>query len=106
MRILLTSRKALDYPNIPTLTELGYPQSLLSAWYALVAPVGVPEEVKKVLIPAIEKAIKDPELKTKIEKLEGFIVDYKSPSELKKLMAEEYERALTIANKVGLRKRN
>jgi len=63
----------------------------------------LPEEVKKVLIPAIEKAIKNPELKAKIEKMQ-FVVNYKSPTELKKLAAEEYEKSLAIAIKVGLRK--
>lgn len=104
LRILLVSKKLPKYPSIPTLAELGYQQGLLSAWYAVVAPVGIPEEVKKTLIPAIERAIKDPGLKAKIEKMEGFIVDYKSPSELKKMVAEEYERAVEIATKIGLRK--
>ncbi len=106
LRILLTTKKSRDYPNIPTITELGYKQDLLSPWYALLAPAGVPEEVKKVLIPAIEKTIEDPELKAKVEKLEGFIVDYKPPEDLKTLMAEEYEKGIAIATKVGLRKKN
>jgi len=55
------------------------------------------------LIPAIEKAIKNPELKAKIEKLE-FIVDYRPPAEQQKLAQEEYKTALEIAKKVGLRK--
>jgi tripartite-type tricarboxylate transporter receptor subunit TctC len=59
--------------------------------------------VKKVLVPAIEKVVNHPELKTKINKM-GFIVNYKSPAELKKLMVEDYERAMAIAVKVGLRK--
>jgi tripartite-type tricarboxylate transporter receptor subunit TctC len=92
------------YPNIPTMTELGYKQDLLTAWMALFAPAGLPEEVKKVLVPAIEKAIKNPELKTKIEKMGGYLVDYKSPEELKKLVAEDYETANAIAKKIGLRK--
>jgi tripartite-type tricarboxylate transporter receptor subunit TctC len=46
---------------------------------------------------------KDPESKAKIEKL-GFVVDYKSPSELKKLMVEEYKTASALAIKMGLRK--
>jgi tripartite-type tricarboxylate transporter receptor subunit TctC len=106
LRILLTTKKARDYPNIPTITELGYKQDLLSPWYALLAPAGVPEEVKKVLVPAIEKTIKNPELKAKVEKLEGFIVDYKPPEDLRTLMAEEYERGIAIAIKVGLRKKD
>jgi tripartite-type tricarboxylate transporter receptor subunit TctC len=63
----------------------------------------VPEEVKKVLVPAIEKAIKTPEMRPKIEKL-GFVVEYKSPQQLRKIMTEDYETASAIAVKIGLRK--
>jgi hypothetical protein len=34
----------------------------------------------------------------------GNIVDYKPPAELRKIMTEDYERALAIAKKIGLRK--
>ena len=79
-------------PNVPTMTELGFKQDLLSAWFAWIAPAGIPEEAKKVLIPAVEKSIKDPELRSKIEN-RGYIVDYKSPAELKKIIASDYETA-------------
>jgi tripartite-type tricarboxylate transporter receptor subunit TctC len=102
-RALLVSKKIPQFPNVPTLIDLGYKQDLLSAWFALYAPAGISEEVKKVLVPAIEKAIRTPELRPKIEKL-GFVVDYKSPAELKKIMAEDYETAYAIAVKIGLRK--
>jgi tripartite-type tricarboxylate transporter receptor subunit TctC len=103
VRILLLSKKMPGFTDVPTLSELGYKQDLLSAWFAWYAPAGVPEEVTRVLVPAIEKAIKNPELKAKIEKI-GCIVDYKPPVELKKLMVEDYERASAIAAKIGLRK--
>jgi tripartite-type tricarboxylate transporter receptor subunit TctC len=103
MRILLMTKKMTDFPNLPTLPEAGYKQDLLSAWFALYGPAGIPEDVKNVLVPAIEKAAKNHELKTKIEKM-GFIVDYKSPRELKKLMVEDYEKALAVAKRVGLQK--
>jgi len=100
MRILLVTNKTADFPNLPTLPEFGYKQDLLSAWFALFGPAGLPEDVKKVLVPAIEKVVKNPELKARIDKM-GFIVNYKSPAELKKLMVEDYERAMEIAVKVG-----
>jgi tripartite-type tricarboxylate transporter receptor subunit TctC len=103
VKILLTTKKKPEFPDIPTITELGYKQDLPSVWLALFAPAGVPEEVKKVLVPAVEKAVKNPELKAKIEGM-GNIVDYKSPAELKRIMVEDYERALSIAKKIGLRK--
>jgi len=103
MRMLLVTIKTPLFPNIPMLPELGYKQELPASWFAMYGPAGLPEEVKKVLIPAIEKAVKNPELKAKLEKMH-FTVIYKSPAELKKLSAEEYETALEIAKKVGLRK--
>jgi len=46
--------------------------------------------------------VKNPELKAKVEKMD-FVVQYKSPAEQKKLAADEYEKAVAIAIKVGLR---
>ncbi len=103
LRILLVSKKIPGYPNIPTATELGYKQGLLSTWFGFYGPSGIPEEVKKVLVPAIEKAVKTPELKAKLEKL-GYVVDYKTPLEQDKVRAEDYETANAIAVKIGLRK--
>jgi len=103
VRMLLITNKFREYPNVPTITELGYTQNLPSAWFAFFAPAGIPEEVKKVLIPAIEKTIKNPESEPKIEKL-GLVVDYKSPEELRKIMTSDYETARALAIKLGLSK--
>jgi len=103
LKLLLLSNKLAQFPNVPTIREFGYKQDLIRGWFAFFAPAGIPDEVKKVLVPAIEKAFKNPELKAKIEKLE-FSVDYKSPAEFKKMLAEEYEIANGIATRMGLRK--
>ena len=103
LRILLISKKMSGYPQIPTAAELGYKESLLSGWFAFYGPAGLPEEVKKALVPAIEKVVRNPELKAKVEKL-GYNVDYKSPAELIRLAKEDYETTNTMAMKLGLRK--
>jgi tripartite-type tricarboxylate transporter receptor subunit TctC len=103
LRILLLTNKMREYPNAPIITELGYNRNLVSAWFAFFAPAGISEEVKKVLVPAIEKTIKNPELEAKIEKL-GLIMDYKPPEELKKVMMSDYETARSLAIKLGLTK--
>jgi tripartite-type tricarboxylate transporter receptor subunit TctC len=103
LRILLISKKMPESPDIPTATELGYKQGLLSTWFAFYGPSGMPDEVKKTLVSAIEKAVKNPELKGKVDKM-GFLVDYKSPSDLNKLVKEDYETANAIAIRIGLRK--
>jgi tripartite-type tricarboxylate transporter receptor subunit TctC len=103
MRVLLLSSKMAEYPKVPTLRDLGYNQDLVPAWFGMYGPAGLPEEAKKVLVPAIEKAMTHPEVKAKLEKMD-FWVDYKPPAEQKKFAMEEYETNLAIAKKLGLRK--
>lgn len=57
--------------------------------------------MKKVLVPAIEKAIKIPEVKVKIEQM-GYVVEYRPPAELKKLIVDDYEKARFLATKLNL----
>jgi tripartite-type tricarboxylate transporter receptor subunit TctC len=105
MKILLLTYKMADFPNVPTMDDLGYKQDLVSTWFAPFAPSGLPEEVKKILVPAVEKAIKNPESKSRVEQMK-FIVDYKNPEEMRNRMKQEYLKAVEIAEKVGLKKSN
>ncbi len=101
MRILLIDPKKPDQPQIPTLKELGYKQGIPATWFALWAPAGIPEDARKVLIPAVEKAVKA--TKPKIDAL-GSICEYKTPAETKKLRDDEYKQMSEIAVKIGIRK--
>jgi tripartite-type tricarboxylate transporter receptor subunit TctC len=101
MRVLLVTDKLSWLPEIPTITELGYKQSLVSTWFGLYAPAGLPEDVRKILLPAVEKAVKT--TKPQIDRM-GSLGEYRSPAELRKLAAEQYEVALALAKKMGLRK--
>ena len=103
MRILLLTNKMGAFPNIPTLADLGFKEELFYTWFAMYAPSGLPEEVKRILVPAVEKAIKTPELKEMFEGMK-LVPEYRSPTVLRKMVAEEYEKALAVANRIGLRK--
>ena len=100
---ILLDQKVSDLPGIPTLSQAGYKRDLPMTWFALFAPAGIPENVKQVLVPAIEKAIKNPELEAKLLKI-GFVTQYKPPSELRKLILSDYEEARSIAIRIGLSK--
>jgi len=101
MRMLLITRKMPGYPDVPTITELGYKQPLYGGWFGMYAPVGIPEEVKNLLVPAVEKAVRI--TKPKIDAL-GSICEYRSPSEQRKMTEEEYKKAVEIAIRIGMRK--
>ena len=81
LRGLVTSNKSPEFPAIPTMTELGYSQNLLGVWLAFFAPAGVPAEVTRVLVPAIETVAKDPAVAAKLATL-GVLQDYQPPEKL------------------------
>ena len=101
MRILLITNKMPGYTEVPTITELGYKQSLPGGWFGMYAPAGIPDDVKRVLVPAVEKAVKA--TKPKIDQL-GNLCEYKTPVEVKKLTEDESRRALEISKRMGLKK--
>jgi len=89
VRILLSSKKLPDYPQIPTLTQLGYKRDMSSVWFGFFLPTGVPDAAKKTLVQALEKSLKAPDVGKAIQNL-GALEDYKPASEFKKAMTDEY----------------
>jgi len=90
VRILLTSKKIPDHPQIPTLTQLGYKRDMSSVWFGFFIPAGVPDPVKKILASALEKSIKSADVAKTVQTL-GALEDYKPAGEFRKMMMEEYD---------------
>jgi tripartite-type tricarboxylate transporter receptor subunit TctC len=103
IRGLLIDHKVPEFPELPTLQELGFKRGIPSPWTAVFAPIGIPDEARKVLIPAIEKTVRNPELMSRMQKL-WYIPGYKTPAELKALQAEDYENARATFKQAGVTK--
>jgi tripartite-type tricarboxylate transporter receptor subunit TctC len=101
VRGLVVSIKSPHFQDVPMLTDLGYRQNVLGVWYAFFAPAGVSKEVTAVLVPAIEKAVKEPGIVAKLAPL-GMVQDYVPPEKLVAEMREEYKSVEEIAKKAGL----
>jgi tripartite-type tricarboxylate transporter receptor subunit TctC len=98
--ILISSRSA-DFPEIPTLAELGYQEPLFGIWTAFFAPAGVPAEVTQVLVPALERAIRSPAVEAKLKPL-GILPDYAPPDKLLGEIRDEHRRVSELAKQAGL----
>jgi tripartite-type tricarboxylate transporter receptor subunit TctC len=103
LRGVLLTQKVPDLPDIPTLQDLGYARGIPLNFLAFFGPAGIPEEAKKVLIPAIEKAAKNPDLMAKLRKM-WIIPNYRPPAELKQIMIEDYENAKQVVKRMGVTK--
>jgi tripartite-type tricarboxylate transporter receptor subunit TctC len=103
VRGLVISTKWPDFPDIPTMAELGYSQPLFGVWTGIFAPAGLPKEVAGVLEPALAQAIRSPEVAAHLKPL-GIVADYAPPEKLVAEMREESRRVRDIAKAEGLLK--
>jgi tripartite-type tricarboxylate transporter receptor subunit TctC len=100
-RGIVISAKFPDFPEIPTLLELGYKQNLPGVWFGFFAPAGVPAEVVQVLVPAIEKAVREPAIASRLLGL-GIVQDYAAPDRQAAEIVEEHRAVEQMARRSGL----
>lgn len=101
MKGIVISSKFPEFPDIPTLSELGFAQNLIGLTFAFFAPAGVPPEVVGVLVPAVERVVKDPAIAAKLLPL-GMVQDYVPPDRYLPELREEHRALEEIAKKAGL----
>lgn len=65
--LAITATKRLpEYPDIPTFTELGYPQFVATTWFALSGPAGMPADIVTRLNREVRIAWHLPELRDRL----------------------------------------
>jgi tripartite-type tricarboxylate transporter receptor subunit TctC len=92
--------RAANYPDLPTVAET-VPGFSSGGWFGFVAPAKVPKEVITILNREINLALKQPDVRAKLESL-GLDVWTESPDYLDKLMKSEYEKYGKVARDIKL----
>ena len=75
-------------PDVPTIKEQGYDNLEFSSWFGVVAPAKVPADILAKLSADIQKAVKAPEGKTKLEDA-GFRVTGTTQDEFARIIAAD-----------------
>ncbi|HMJ28491.1 MAG TPA: tripartite tricarboxylate transporter substrate binding protein [Xanthobacteraceae bacterium] len=91
-----------DYPNVPTMKDVGFPDVGTIAWNAMFAPAGTPKPVLAALHAAVLKALASPELKEKFKKQSMVPAPQKSVEEAQKWLASEMKHWETITTEVKI----
>lgn len=98
--LAVTSDKRLaDFPNVPTLRELGYDVEYY-IWCGLFAPKATPPDVLKTLREAIRKAAVSPEFKSAMEKM-NTPIDYRDAEEFQKFWDKDAKRLAEVVKIIG-----
>jgi tripartite-type tricarboxylate transporter receptor subunit TctC len=96
------ARAPAPYDNIPTVKELGYDVSWESTNF-LMGPPKMPKEVVDILVPAIEKAVKDPAfVKFAVERNTRW--EYIPPGEVVRSFDKRRDTVRAIMSKAGILK--
>lgn len=85
-----------DYPDIPTMKEVGYPDVGTVAWNGLFAPAATPKPVLEALFAAVNKALNSPEAIEKLNKQNFNVVPNKSLADAKTWLDGEIKHWQTI----------
>jgi tripartite-type tricarboxylate transporter receptor subunit TctC len=78
-------------PNVPTFSELGYPEFTAKVWFGLLVKEGTPPDVLKRLADAAKAAHNDPDIRKKLE-AQGFDVSAETGPQLKTQIKEQIVR--------------
>ncbi len=89
-------------PNVPTMSEAGFPGIDLSQWFALLGPAGLPPAVLMRLSTEFQQALADPDVKRRLAGA-GLEAVGGTPEEFRQRLAQESAVWARIAKDVGLR---
>ena len=100
--VVVNHTRLPEYPDIPTMQEIGYPDVGTVAWQGLFAPAATPQPVLEALFQAVTKAMQLPETIEKLNKQNFNIVPNKSLADAKTWLADEMKHWETITSSVKI----
>lgn len=95
-------KRMVDFPDIPTLQELGY-DIVAPSLISIVGPKGLSPQIVETLHQAFKKAMEDPDF-IKISRQLDQPALYRGPAELAKHLKEMNETVGALIRRLGLRK--
>lgn len=91
-----------EYPDIPTMKEVGFGDVGTVAWNGLFAPAATPKPVLEALFQAVNTALRSPEAVEKLHKQNFNIVPNKSLADAQDWLAGEMKHWQTITSTVKI----
>lgn len=99
--LAVSSPKRLpDYPDVPTYTELGFPELVTVTWFSLSGPAGIPEPIVKKLNAEVIKALALPDIRQRLAR-DAIDPEPLDPAAFVKFIEEETKIWVPIARASG-----
>jgi tripartite-type tricarboxylate transporter receptor subunit TctC len=95
-----SARPMPEFPRVPTMTALGYPDLVATTWFGFSGPAGLPPEMVARLSAEIVSALDRPALRNRLAS-EGIETEKMSPDQFTRFVASEIARWTPIARSVA-----
>ena len=89
------------FPDLPTLSESGFPNMEALQWVGMLAPAGTPKDVILQINSALKKTLSKPDVVTKLA-TQGVSAMASSPEEFQTLISTEIREWREVAQRAGL----
>jgi tripartite-type tricarboxylate transporter receptor subunit TctC len=105
LRIIAVSGETRDalLKEVPTASESGFPQYVVTSWNGLTARAGTPPEIIKLLNSEVQRALAAPDLQAKARGL-GMDARGSTPEEMQARLARDIARWREVIDKAGIPK--
>jgi tripartite-type tricarboxylate transporter receptor subunit TctC len=98
---VFTEKRVPDLPDVPTITEAGYPQAAYLPWYGIYVPSATPDALVEKIHGAIDKALQNPDVQRELA-----VADIPgkpmSLSELAALMKSDHDKLTAVIKASGI----
>jgi len=100
--IAVTSpERVVDFPDLPTFTELGHPELLDNTWFAFSGPAKLPDAIVTKLNKAVVAAVALPDVQERFRR-DGFLAQLMNPGEFTNFIAAENAKWKIVIERAGL----
>jgi tripartite-type tricarboxylate transporter receptor subunit TctC len=95
--------RSRQFPDVPTMAEVGHADSQVISWYAYLVPAATPKATVARLNAEFTKALADPDVIARIEKIGGDPLPAGKPEEVDAMLARELERWTKLVQATGMK---
>jgi len=87
-----SAQRRAELPDVPTIVESGYPDYLVSVWFAVAVPAKVPESVAGILKASLDRALNDETFRATLGKMGYSVQRPQSAEEVVRFIADDRAR--------------
>jgi tripartite-type tricarboxylate transporter receptor subunit TctC len=99
--VISSAARVPEVPDVPTLAELGYPELVVTTWYALSGPAGLPRDIVERLNAEVNRAMDVPKVREHLVQ-ETVQTKKMTPDEITRFMQAEIDKWVPAVKAMNL----